>query len=77
MDIQMPIMDGLEAAARIRSSNGGRIRSTIPIIALTAYAMSGDEEKFLASGINAYISKPVDIWELSDTLRMALLEEAC
>jgi PAS domain S-box-containing protein len=58
MDIQMPEMDGVEAARRIRSGRHGR--RDIPIIALTAYAMKGDREKFLSSGMNGYVTKPVD-----------------
>ena len=59
MDVQMPEMDGLEATKRIREQG-----NDIPIIALTAYAMEGDREKFLSSGMDAYSSKPVKIDEL-------------
>lgn len=65
MDIQMPVMDGVEATARIRSSKTGK---DIPIIALTAYAMEGDREKFLDAGMNDYISKPVDADHLMEIL---------
>jgi two-component system, sensor histidine kinase len=63
MDIQMPEMDGIEAMQRIRS--GGHGRSDIPIIALTAYAMKGDREKFLQSGMDGYVTKPVDFAALT------------
>jgi len=55
MDIQMPVMDGMEAARRIR-----KIDANIPIIALTAYAMKGDRKKFLSRGMNDYIAKPIE-----------------
>ena len=56
MDIRMPRMDGLAAIKLIRKLNGGKAR--VPIICVTAYAMSGDEEKFLKAGADAYIAKP-------------------
>ena len=56
MDVQMPIMNGLDATKYIREN----ISSDIPIIALTAYALKGDEEKFLKVGMNDYLSKPFD-----------------
>ncbi|WP_320169088.1 PAS domain S-box protein [Maridesulfovibrio sp.] len=59
MDVQMPEMDGLQATRIIRESG-----NDIPIVALTAYAMEGDREKFLNSGMDAYSSKPVKIDEL-------------
>jgi two-component system cell cycle response regulator DivK len=55
MDIQLPVMDGYEATRRIRSKP--ELRS-IPIIAVTSYALAGDEAKALAIGCNAYIAKP-------------------
>ena len=62
MDIQMPVMDGVEATKKIRSSQ--ERFSDIPIIALTAYAMTGDREKLLEQGLDDYIAKPVERNEL-------------
>lgn len=59
MDVQMPVMDGLEATRRIRAATELGKRAHIPIIALTAYAMSGDSETFLAAGMDAHLPKPV------------------
>jgi PAS domain S-box-containing protein len=69
MDIQMPEMDGVEATQRIRSGRHGR--RDIPIIALTAYAMKGDREKFLNNSMNGYVTKPVDFGELARTIAEA------
>ncbi|HOD40004.1 MAG TPA: ATP-binding protein [Candidatus Wallbacteria bacterium] len=70
MDGQMPEMSGLEAARRIReieAEKGGRV----PIIALTAYAMSGDREKFMAAGMDDYLTKPVTA---PDILKSAVMK---
>lgn len=66
MDIQMPIMDGIEATVKIREREG-RSRHT-PIIALTAYALVGDREKFLSYGLDEYITKPIKMGELFQLL---------
>lgn len=57
MDIQLPGMDGLELTRRLKAEPA---RRGIVIVALTAYAMRGDEEKALAAGCDGYISKPID-----------------
>ncbi len=62
MDVQMPVLDGVETTKRIRSSRTGFQK--VPIIALTAYAMSGDRETFLQAGMDDYIAKPVEGKEL-------------
>jgi CheY-like chemotaxis protein len=65
MDIQMPIMDGFEATAAIRASE--RISGNhIPIIAMTAHALRDDEDRCLAAGMDAYISKPINSKQLFD-----------
>jgi two-component system cell cycle response regulator DivK len=57
MDINLPGIDGLETARRIRSSEAD---GKIPIIAVTSFAMAGDKERILAAGCNGYIEKPID-----------------
>jgi len=74
MDIQMPVMEGLEATRKIRESSDKF--GQLPIIALTAYAMRGDREKFLESGMDDYISKPVDQEELLEVLKQNLHESS-
>jgi CheY-like chemotaxis protein len=66
MDIQLPGIGGVEALARLRSDE--RTRS-VPVLALTAQAMEGDRERFLEAGFDGYLSKPVDIADLVDTVR--------
>ncbi|HOI32208.1 MAG: response regulator [Bacteroidales bacterium] len=59
MDIKMPVMDGIEANKRIKAIN-----PDIPVIAITAYALAGDEQKLRKAGFDEYISKPVQKREL-------------
>ncbi|WP_243438935.1 PAS domain-containing hybrid sensor histidine kinase/response regulator [Fundidesulfovibrio soli] len=72
MDIQMPVMDGVEATRAIRGAEAFRTQARVPIVALTAYAMTGDREKFLAVGMDAYLSKPVELDKLRQVVAKVL-----
>ena len=87
MDHMMPGMDGLEAVRIIRNELAGNYGKKVPIIALTANALAGNEKMFLANGFNAFISKPIDVIQLdaalntwvrnkqtAETLKMAEME---
>ncbi len=67
MDVQMPEMDGFAATALIRRSEAASGRR-VPVVALTAHAMSGDSERCLAEGMDGYVAKPFDIEELFATI---------
>ena len=58
MDISMPMMDGMEATRTIRKMSG--TNNQVPIVALTAHALKGDRERFIASGMNDYLTKPIE-----------------
>ena len=66
MDIQLPDIDGVEALARLRADDR---TAALPILALTAQAMEGDRERFLAAGFDGYLSKPVDVADFVATVR--------
>jgi CheY-like chemotaxis protein/HPt (histidine-containing phosphotransfer) domain-containing protein len=70
MDIQMPGMNGLEATMRIREMEKTAERRT-PIIAMTAHAMKGDRERCLESGMDDYVPKPIDAWQLAEAIARA------
>ncbi len=72
MDIQMPEMDGIEATRIIRAGKGGVRKPSIPIVALTAHAMWGDEQRCLHAGMDNYLAKPADIDTLSSVIRATL-----
>lgn len=72
MDCQMPEMDGFEATRTIRRANSTVLDSTVPIIAMTANALSGDRQECLGAGMNDYIAKPIDSKRL-----LAVLETNC
>lgn len=71
VDIQMPEMTGYELLDRIRDRDGWR---EIPVIAVTAHAMSGDAERIRAVGFNGYIAKPINAVTLVDELQTILAE---
>ncbi len=66
MDIRLPDFDGVEALGRLRADER---TAAIPVLALTAQAMEGDRDRFLAAGFDGYISKPVNVVELLGTVR--------
>jgi response regulator RpfG family c-di-GMP phosphodiesterase len=76
MDIQMPVMDGAEATRRIREGEAGEAARGMPVVALTAYSMKGDRERFLSVGLDDYVSKPVDVDELFMVMRRVLARPA-
>jgi CheY-like chemotaxis protein len=71
MDVQLPGMDGLELTRLLKSDPGTR---HIAILALTAYAMKGDEERTLAAGCDAYVSKPIDTRALAGIVARLIRE---
>jgi two-component system cell cycle response regulator DivK len=66
MDVQLPGIDGVEALERLRQNER---TASIPVLALTAQAMSGDRERFLEAGFDGYLAKPVDVGELLQAVR--------
>lgn len=68
MDGQMPVMDGYESTERIRAGEGGIENKAIPILATTANAIKGDNEKCIAAGMSDYISKPISFDDLATKL---------
>ncbi|WP_029895983.1 PAS domain S-box protein [Desulfohalovibrio reitneri] len=73
MDVRMPVMDGLDATRTIRAEpNGG----DVPIAALTAHAMPGDRDRFLAMGMDGYLAKPLDLGELADLVAKLIPDRA-
>ena len=75
MDLQMPILNGFEATKRIRLSTEKQY-CAIPIIAMTASALSGEKEKCIANGMNDYVSKPFEPIELYNKIKVSMSEKA-
>ena len=73
MDVQLPDVDGLETLRRMRADER---TASLAVLAVTAQAMHGDRERFLAAGFDDYIAKPVDILQLLDTVRQHCAERA-
>lgn len=72
MDVEMPELDGLSATALIRQGADGVLDPRVPIIAMTAHAMTGDRERCLASGMDSYIAKPLQTAALAEVIRQFL-----
>ncbi|EFL50102.1 integral membrane sensor hybrid histidine kinase [Solidesulfovibrio fructosivorans JJ]] len=74
MDIQMPTLDGVEATREMRNRDAYADKADTPIIAMTAYAMDGDAQRFLDAGMNGYIAKPVEKATLRETIARVMRE---
>jgi CheY-like chemotaxis protein len=74
MDIQLPGMDGLSATKIVKEDPSLK---DIPIVALTSYAMQGDEEKALEAGCTGYIAKPIDTRKFLETISKYLTDDNC
>ena len=68
MDVQMPVMDGMEATRQIRDASSGSLNPAVAIVALTAHAMAGDKERCLNMGMDDYLAKPVKAAELQEVI---------
>jgi CheY-like chemotaxis protein len=67
MDVQMPVMDGIECTRAVRAAESGTARH-LPVLAMTAHALTADRERCLAAGMDGYISKPVRVRDLVDAI---------
>jgi two-component system, sensor histidine kinase and response regulator len=68
MDVQMPVLDGFDTTRAIRSGSSRALDRNVPIVAMTALAMSGDRERCLEAGMNGYVSKPYNPVELAEAI---------
>ena len=73
MDMSLPVLDGWEATRELRADPATR---SIPVIALTAHAMAGDEERAMEAGFDGYITKPIDVRTFPDAIAKVLLGKA-
>ncbi len=71
LDIQLSDLDGVEVLRRLREDPG---TAALPIVALTAFAMEGDEPRFLAEGFDGYLTKPIDVRRFADQVREVLAD---
>jgi CheY-like chemotaxis protein len=71
LDIQLPDLDGVEVLRRLRERSSGPL---LPVIALTAFAMEGDEARFLEAGFDGYLTKPIDVRRFADQVREVLAD---
>jgi len=76
MDIQMPVMDGIDAARAIRTAEREQGRPRTPIVALTANALSHQVEEYLAAGMDGHVAKPIEIAKLYEAISRALNDAA-
>jgi signal transduction histidine kinase/ActR/RegA family two-component response regulator len=76
MDIQMPVMDGIDAACQIRSIEVAEQRKRTPIVALTANAMTHQVEEYMAAGMDGHVAKPIEIAKLYEAISAALTAAA-
>jgi len=74
LDIQLPDIIGNEVLKRIREEETTK---SIPVIAMTSYAMSGDREKLLSAGCDGYIEKPIDLDSVVDKIKQAIGKDVC
>ena len=76
MDVQMPVMDGLEATRRIRARELEQGLNRVPILAITAHALKGDRERCLEAGMDSYIQKPIRMADLFREIKAVIGEKA-
>jgi CheY-like chemotaxis protein len=76
MDIQMPELDGTDVVGQWREIESTRLHARTPIVALTAHAMAGDRERFIAAGFDGYLGKPFSMSNLVEAIETVLARSA-